>query len=100
MEMNRQKLDILIIEDKLNLSMDELIKRANHAANEDAITFGWESIEVKPSATNPEKNGEYMRYSFDVFGVPRESINAPSEQQSVLDSASKPKTAAAKNLEI
>lgn len=100
METNRQKLDILIMEDNLKLPMTELLARAQQAAQEDALANGWQSIDVKYSGATPEQRGEYLRYSFDVFGLPGESVDASSEQQSASNGAAKPSAAAAPSAEV
>ncbi|MDZ4661476.1 MAG: hypothetical protein SGJ18_07620 [Pseudomonadota bacterium] len=100
METSRQKLDILILEDNLNLSAKELLKRAQHAANEDAQIYGWQSIEVIYSGAKPEQKGEFLRYSFDVFGIPGESIETFSEQQPTSKSSTIQKAAAAPDAEV
>lgn len=100
METNRQKLDILIVEDNLKLPMTELLVRAQQAAQEDALVNGWQSVEVKYSGATPEKRGEYLRYSFDVFGLPGEGVESSSEQQSVSTSTTKPDAAAALSAEV
>ena len=82
MTASRQKLDTFSIDDRHDLSMDELLARARHVAGEDALVYGWVSIAVEFSAARPSRNGDFLRHSFDVFGVSAEGAEALPERNS------------------
>lgn len=100
METQQQKLDILILEDNMNLSSEQLQKHAQLAALDEAKVYGWESVEVRMSNIKPEQNGEFLRYTFDVYGVPSENLEVHPEQQLASKSSPKPKAAAAPDVGV
>jgi hypothetical protein len=71
------KLDLIVIEDKYNLSSDEILQRANEIAQTRGFENGWQISEVKECQPPQQRDGLRI-YHFDLFGF--ESVKTSSDE--------------------
>lgn len=75
MTSTQQRLDVFTIEDNINCSPEELLQRAKSIAAEISAENGWRATEVHCITQNPENKNGYLRYDFEILGIPNESVN-------------------------
>lgn len=73
-----EKLDRIIIEDNLNLSVEELFSRAKDIADEKSHQFGWMSCELRLIKSNTLPTSGYRRFEYDIFGLANEGAEVPN----------------------
>lgn len=85
-----ERLDVFVIEDNINCTQDELNKRAQHIADDISAKNGWRSIEVRSASPKPEERNGFLRYVFEIFGIPNQFLGTThSEAEKNLDSPEK-----------
>jgi hypothetical protein len=73
-----EKLDKIIIEDNLNLSVEELFARAKDIADEKSLQFGWTACELRSIKSNILPTSGYRRFEYDIFGLSNQGAEVPS----------------------
>lgn len=75
-------LDTFTLRDKFGWDHHQILAEAGHLASQHAELMGWKSIEVKDITTGaPAKDGDYLCYSFEIWGVGTPSLQGGEEQE-------------------
>ena len=78
-----EKLDKIIIEDRLNLGSEEILDRVLHIANERAQLYGWQSFELRALDDKTIIEDGLSRFEFDVWGLSGERSNVEPTQDNL-----------------
>ena len=96
-----EKLDKIIIEDRLDLNSEEILDRVLHIANRRAQLYGWQSFELKALDDKTILKDEFRRFEFDVWGLSKEHSNFdPNQEKSSQDSSYKEQHVASSSKEV
>lgn len=87
--LSRQKLHTFIFRDKFQLSVQEVLAEAHEAALRHAELMGWTDVEVVDSSVSPTKQGEYICYSFDIWGIGESTIDPAGNHQELTNDINK-----------
>ena len=96
-----EKLDKIVLEDRLNLSSEEILDRVLYIANERAQLYGWYSFELKALDDKTMIKDGWRRFEFDVWGLSEEQLSTKSNQgKSSEESSHKERYVASSHKEV
>ncbi len=64
-----KKLDKFTVRDQFGWSRQQILSEANDLAIRHADMMSWESVEIKDITAIPTKNGPYLCYEFEIWGI-------------------------------
>lgn len=87
--LSRQKLHTFIFRDKYQLSAQEVLAEAHESALRHGDLMGWSDVEVVDSHAKPTRQGEYVCYSFEIWGIGESSQSgdvesSPADQKNLV----------------
>lgn len=87
-------LDTFTLRDKFGWDRQQILAEASHLASRHAELMSWKNIEVKDITGIPAKDGSYLCYSFEIWGIGTPSLQGGEEQEASRHSTPAPPHAA------
>ena len=81
------KLHTFTLRDRFSWNRQQILAEANDMALRHADMMGWERVELRDISAIPTKDGEYLCYRFEIWGVEGASNQDSAEQFQANDPA-------------
>lgn len=76
-----KKLDTFIVRDQFGWSRQQILSEANDMAIRHADLMNWESVEIKDITGVPTKNGPYLCYEFEIWGIGSSNLEESNHEE-------------------